>query len=141
MRNAVNLITALSCMVISAGFFSRHNLFVGGVVAGVGVLYVWKAVAQGRRRGIGAGRDAPKPIPNDAETAALRAELEGSLVEYRSRMKLTRGLFILLSGAVAFVLVVFGNIALGLGICPFAAGAGWLFWRNAKAVQLLEENL
>ena len=46
MRNAVNLITALSCMVISAGFFSRHNLFVGGVVAGVGVLYVWKAVAQ-----------------------------------------------------------------------------------------------
>ena len=75
MRNAVNLITALSCMVISAGFFSRHNLFVGGVVAGVGVLYVWKAVAQGRRRGIGAGSDAPKPIPNGGESLIVAGGL------------------------------------------------------------------
>lgn len=140
MKGAINLITALSCMVISAGFFSRGNLFVGVVIAAVGVFYVYKAVAQGRRRGPQPA-EAPSRIPTDAETAALRAELEGSLVDFRNRKKFTRSLFILLAGIAAFVFITVDNQALGLAICPFAVGAGWLYYRNAKAVQLLEDNL
>ena len=40
MRSAIFLVTAMSCMVIAAGFISRGNYLVGAVVGVVGVYYV-----------------------------------------------------------------------------------------------------
>lgn len=141
MRQPIFLLTALSCMVISAGFFSRGNLVVGLITAGVGVFYIARVVLGARtQRQQATGREA-QPVPTDAETAELRAELETVLQQSRGRMKFTRSLCILLAGIAALAFIAFDNLALALGICPFAIGAGYLFYRNAQAVQLLEANL
>lgn len=142
MRSAMFLITALSCMVISAGFFSRGNALIGVVTAAVGVFYIARVILGARARNAEiAARQADRRVPSDRETAALRAELESTLVTLQGRMIFTRSLAILLAGLTAVVFLAMDNLALALAICPFAIGAGFLFYRNAKAVELLETNL
>jgi len=148
MRSPIFLVTAMSCMVIAAGFFSRDNYLVGSVIGLVGVYYVAKAVL-GDRLAILAGRRSAGERPDsqiarngatgDQETAALRAELEGMLAELRRRMVSTRAFFVLTAGIAAVLFFV--NWPLAVAIVPFAGFFGFLFFRNAKAVALLERNL
>lgn len=141
MRQPIFLLTALSCMVISAGFFSRENIVIGLVTAGVGVFYIARVVLEARGQRQQVAESETQPVPTNTETAELRAELELVLQQSRGRMKFTRSLCILLAGIAALAFIAFDNLALALGICPFAIGAGFLFYRNAQAVQLLETNL
>ncbi|MGB3956083.1 MAG: hypothetical protein WBL05_12510 [Brooklawnia sp.] len=148
MRSAIFLVTAMSCMVIAAGFISRGNYLVGAVVGVVGVYYVARVFLGDRLAVPGRQRqqvDAPAHQPGrrghaaDAETAALRQELEGMLVELRKKMVTTRSFFIGTAGIAA--IVFFANWQLALAIVPFAVFFAVLFFRNAKAVSLLERNL
>lgn len=148
MRSAIFLVTAMSCMVIAAGFFSRENYLVGSVIGLVGIYYVARvflgdrfAIVGGRRGAVEetGSRTSASVAAGDQETAALRAELEGMLAELRRRMISTRSFFILTAGIAAILFFV--NWQLALAVVPFAGFFGFLFFRNAKAVALLERNL
>ena len=77
--------------------------------------------------------------PTKDETAELRAELEAMLVDLRKRMIATRSVFMLLGGGAA--ILFFLNWQLAVALLPFAAIFGFLYFRNAKAVALLENGL
>lgn len=148
MRSAIFLVTAMSCMVIAAGFISRGNYFVGAVIGVVGVYYVARVFLGDRLAISGRQRQqvddsAHEPVKRgratNTETAALRQELEGMLVELRRKMVATRSLFILTAGIAA--ILFFANWQLALAVVPFAVFFAVLYFRNAKAVSLLERNL
>ncbi len=148
MRSAIFLVTAMSCMVIAAGFISRSNYFVGAVVGAVGVYYVARVFLGERLAVPGRARkeadaSAHQPVKRghaaETETVALRKELEGMLVELRRKMAATRSFFILTAGIAA--ILFFANWQLALAVVPFAVFFAVLFFRNAKAVSLLERNL
>lgn len=149
MRPAIFLVTAMSCMVIAAGFLSRGNWPVGAVIGLVGVYYVGRVflgdrlALPGARRSQVADADAPAEVRpgrgKKSETAELRAELETMLVELRKKMIATRSVFMLLAGGAA--ILAFFNWPLAVALLPFAAVFGFLYFRNAKAVALLENNL
>ena len=149
MRSAIFLVTAMSCMVIAAGFFSRDNWIVGSIIGAVGIYYVGRVFLGDRLALFGAkpaAVDAPsQPAesrpgrPTKDETAELRAELEAMLVDLRKRMIATRSVFMLLGGGAA--ILFFFNWQLAVALLPFAAIFGFLYFRNAKAVALLENGL
>lgn len=150
MRPAINLMTAMSCMVIAAGFFSRSNWLIGSIIGLVGVYYVARVFLSDKFAIFGASQppvEVPTPaqappvraVPSDSQTVELRAELEALLGDVRRRMIFTRSVFMLLAGAAA--ILFFFNWQLALALCPFAAVFGYLYLRNAKAVALLQNGL
>lgn len=145
MRPALFLMTAMSCMVIAAGFYSRSNYVVGTLIGLVGIYYIARVFLGNKLAIFGAGREEPaserdsRPVPSDDDTAALRAELEQMLVDIRKRMIFTRSIFMLLAGGAA--ILFFFNWQLAAALIPFAGFFGYLFVRNAKAVDYLQRNL
>lgn len=137
-------------MVIAVGFIGRENWLVGPTIAAVGVYYVvrvflgprLKIFASGNRE-VEHGSATSNPRwngrPGEVETADLRSGLEAMLVDLLKRMIATRSFFMLIGGIAAITFSF--NWQLAVAMLPFAAFFGFLYFKNARAVSMLQKNL
>lgn len=135
MRAPIFMITAMSCMVICAGFISRGNYVVAAVIGLVGVFYIARVFVRLPK----ADASTTSEEATDDDTAQLRKELEQTLIHVRRNMVMTRAIFVLL--AAGMIIVFFFNQAFAWGLSPFTVFFAYLFYKNARAVHLLETNL
>jgi Na+/H+ antiporter NhaD/arsenite permease-like protein len=121
-------------------FYHRGHPLPAVLIFAAALYYLYRLffkVAPPRRRRTEA--ETPTAPASSSEKAAIRAELTEMLVHYRRNRDTTRAVaIVLIAGATILMLV---NPPLGIAIYMFAAIFAFLYYRNRKAVQLIEDNL
>ena len=139
MKNIAYLLTAFSCILLSMQLYGKGKIIFAVAIFGVSIFYLWKIFYKGRKE------DPVRHEKNMAAAAsgerkdAVRQELEHILAHCRRNRNITRNASISL--LIVATAVLFINTPLGIALYMFLVPLAYLFYKNQKAVTMIERGL
>ena len=136
MLKIIYFISAFSCTVLGLKFIYNEKYPFAVLMFVASFYYLYKLIIKPKKE----SREKIEKILNQTDgKEEIRTELNAMLLTLKRNYNVTRSAFFGLAAIAAMVLVI--NVPFGISIFMFSLIFGFLFYKNSKAVSLLEKEL